>query len=603
MIPFYNNDVYIYYFQKKGCLQLPNLRKFDFWLPVLGLLVVLLPFLLRHPFPYAFESALHIRTSIGFALAFADDPGYPDWFATPYDGQGTPLFRFLAPIPYFVAMIFQFFGIPAYLAVKLSFITFFLIGSIAIYRLTISETQKQSNMAFFLIVSNPYIVVFLHFAFQFQNLCAYFLFPWIILGCKNIADKKKTGWHILSITLGIMAFTHLQTTLLAFYAAVIFGAIISFKEQSERWRPLSLICLAAVFAFMFAAPYILPAMGTKSETHFGAFDMKNLAPGNQFTPFLDNPLHIENSMELPVYKGFGLIFSYLGINAASEKDIYLLESAVRFEHFRPWLLFLSVFVAIIGLIALKSSQATSSEKALIVTGLFMLLMSFSVTRFLWEFLPGLSVVQFPWRTIFPGSAMVFVGANSYLRNFYQEQKVMSTCVILIPWILLIAIFTLPGKSWPPELLEESCYKKTFYLPFLPVTVPVSSKLSEWAGEPHKWKTVSGKKIFGPTYKGHGWADYGFKNVQEGQKLNILSHFDPYWRVKIVFADSHADRKELSLIPQPSKDDGTMIVDLPSGDFILSLYRVRPAWRLLGYIMAILATGVWFLSLKKALSAV
>lgn len=560
-----------------------------------SLLLIILPFFWRHPFPYAFESALHIRTSIGFSQAFADDPGYPDWFAVPYNGRGTPLFRFLGPFPLFVAMLFQFIGIPGYLAAKLTFLCFFLLGSLAAYHLTDTECKKFKP-AFFLILTNPYIVLFLHFAFQFQNVCAYFLFPLIILGWQKLANDEKGGWHILSLTLGIMACTHLQTTLLTFYASILFGLFLCVQRQQKRFLPLTLILAAAAFSFFFAAPYILPAMSTMHETFFSDAGMRNLAPGGQTTPFLNNHLVIENSVTIPVYKGFSLIFAYLGISPASNHDIYLLSSASRFEHFRPWIMAMCLLVFAIGLFALLKSENSSYEKTLLVSGLSILLMSFSLTKPLWDILPGLHFVQFPWRVVFPASTMILVGANRYLINMFEKNTGKAIIMLILPWLLLITIFTLPGKAWPEKFLDESLQKGS-YPPFLPKSIPRDAKLSELSGQPHRFRVLPHEQVFDAAETGLSWANYSFENIAETRQLNILTHFDPYWRARML-SKGAIDQTDYQELPIAADRDGTIQVAIPAGSYSLSLYRLRPHGRAIGYLLFFLASGFWLISLRK-----
>jgi len=557
----------------------------------ISLLLLFLPFFLRHPFPYAFESAQHMRTIVGFAHAFADDPGFPDWFAVPFEGRGVPLFRFLGPLPIFLATLFMFLGAPVHIAAKLTVLSYFLSGFIGARYVT-GKDSGIFKPALLLMLTNPYIVLFFHFAFQFQNVCAYFLFPWAILGWQKIARRESYGWHILSLTIGTMAHTHLQTTLLVFYASIIFGLFCCRMSQPQRFRPLALILAAAAFSFFFAAPYIMPALGTMNETIFNDACMPNLEPGGRITPFLDNPLIIENMMTRPVYRGFGLIFTYLSLDPASQKDIYLLDSGSRFEHFRPWMILLCVLAGCIGLFALHGRENSSDERTLLLSGLTLLLMAFSPSKFLWDILPGLHYVQFPWRVIFLASMMVMAGASNYLSDSFARKPARIIVTVILPWLWLIAIFTFPGKQWPEGMLDEYLKKGSYPL-FLSNVLPKYRGLSEWSGQPHQFRVLPGEKLFSPSESGHSWARYRFDKITQPFLINILTHYDLYWRMEKTDADSSED---LQLSPH---DDGTMLITLPKGTYTLNLYRIRPRGRAVGYLFLVLASAFWLVSLKKS----
>jgi hypothetical protein len=575
------------------------MNKYTLSVLLISLALIFLPFFWRQPFPYAFESAQHLRTCVGFAHAFADDPGFPDWFAVPFAGRGVPLFRFLGPLPNFLASLFMFMGAPVHIAAKLTVLFFFLLGFIGSWHLC-DRTEQKFKPAFLLILANPYIVLFLHFAFQFQNVCAYFLFPLIALGLQKIARQEKYGWHILSLTIGFMAYTHLQTTLLTFYASLLFGLIYLRNRQPMRYRPLLLVILAAGFSFFFAAPYIVPALGTMNDTVFNDACMPNLEPGGKITPFLDNPLIIENMMTRPVCQGFGLIFTYLSFDFANRKDLYLLNSGSRFEHFRPWLMLLSFLLFGIGLLAFYKRDNSSAEKTMLLAGLIFLTMAFSPSKFLWDLLPGLHYVQFPWRVIFLASTMILSGANRFLIEMFAKNPLKTGAALIIPWVWLIFIFTLPGKPWPEGLLDAYLKKGTYPL-FLSNVLPKYRNLSEQSGQPHRFTVLSNGQTFAPAESGNSWAKYRFENLSKPIPVNILTHYDLYWRMKKIPTNSYGPPENEEILLTPN-EDGTMLVTLPAGSYTLSLYRLRPKGRTAGYLFFLLSSGFWLASVRKTRQA-
>ncbi len=563
---------------------------------LIGLAVIFLPFFLQQPFPYAFDSYLHIRYTKDFAMAFADDPGYPDWYARIFDGQGSPVFRYLAPLPHFISIFLQMLGLSGHLALKFCLLLYAAVSLAALRRYDCDRETSDNGASLFFIISNPFLAVFLHFAFQFQNLCAYFVIPWAINGLCKALKNQPGAWHTLTAAIAVMACTHLQITLITFYALLAAGLFWWLSHGKSGWRPLFTLGMAGFAALLIASPYIFPTMLTKHLTHFEGNDNLSLRPGGRYTPFLDSQLQLKNEQTLPITHGFKLIFPFISqLTANGKPDLYLQPSEIRFEFFRPWIFALSLMIMCVGLINLFKGKPTICEKVLTAIGLAITLMNYSPSAFLWRALPGIYLVQFPWRCLIPGSIFIFAGSASLLDRFWQKRPAFFTLLLIVPWLTFAFIFTVPSKPMPEGTLE-TFYKRTGYLPFVPVTVPKLSLLADknQGGIYHKAFLGAEKNYLEPIDKGYSWAEYQFLPASATRPLNILTHFDPFWRLSAIKADS----SETSLDITASAEDGTILTQLPAETTGLRFFRVRPTWRLTGYLLASLTLIFWLTTFSR-----
>ena len=219
------------------------------WLIIAGLLLGMGWFMIGAGFPAAGDVYFHLRFARDFFNSCVEKVGYPDWDARPYDGKGTPAFRFYAPLAYVITGVFQIFGFPVGFSVKLSILLFAFAGAWGTYQWLISlgKSGWAASGGVFPFFVNPIMALHLFFTFFYQNLCAMLLFPLVLAGFSR-AEKDPTsrnGLCLAVVAMGFVCWTHLPSAMMMGYGLI---TIVFFRWLSAfvcLW-----FCLFVVFMFV-----------------------------------------------------------------------------------------------------------------------------------------------------------------------------------------------------------------------------------------------------------------------------------------------------------------------------------------------------------------
>lgn len=570
-----------------------------------SLIILLLAFVLgfgsyiaRHPFALSIDVERHLRYSRDFALSLADTAGYPDWDPRPFNGKGGAYFRYVPPLPLLSAAVFQFIGFSTPLSVKLTLVlaaAMGIWGTLLCHRL-LGKAESWTTTGF-LIISHPFMVLLLNHFFVFHNLFAVLILPLAAACFIMVLNDKPDGTRLLGVSLSFMAASHLLTTLVTGYAMLVGCLVAAYLKETGKLRPLISLVTASVIAAAIASPYILPAMLTGRDSDFKAITAV-FTPGGENTPFLDDRIRPELSENnsISVFRSFNLILPYLstgirkilpflstdpspGRNQPGRLPIrpyYTMNIA------RPWILVLTITTILFGLGSAVFGETTQTEKILIYSGIFVLSLTFSFSKPLWNLLPGLATIQFPWRCILPGSVLVSIGSSGFIQRMFRNHPRS----VLIPafslWLFMIITFSATSVTAAHERLQTT-YRLTGWQLFTPKTVvnrfPQEDHPDYWAGEYHLARLVPSQRPVTAVDLGFEWANYKVESDSTGDTMIINTHWDESWRVSVNGNEAK---------PVLFSDEGTISVQLPEGASTVRLYRTSPPWRTTGWILSLIA---------------
>ncbi|PKL44995.1 MAG: hypothetical protein CVV41_02595 [Candidatus Riflebacteria bacterium HGW-Riflebacteria-1] len=577
---------------------------------VISLLLGLGRWLWFSPVAGAIDVHVHVRAAWSFYLGLADGMNYPDWDATAYNGRGTPMPRFLGPLPLVIAAFFQLMGFEAVIAVKIVLTLFALFGLYGVYRWIayIGLARTFPWVALFFMV-NPLVSFHLGVAFLFQNLCAYFLSPWLCYAASMVWRKERFAVACGALVLGNIALSHLYFALMVGYAWLFF-MLISWLTVRNR-----LFCIAAfavpVLAVCFAAPYLLPAMLTTGDVYYEELT-RNLRPGRAVLgcEFIDDAVLNENGQALswwqslpaltkapseelpPDQKDTGEVTSLLQVISA-EKQLIIL---------RPWLLLALALCFILACSGLLRRDVVHDKSHAplwlwLLVGSCCALMTLRFSHNIYAVLPGAMAVQFPFRWLLPAfvfwlplvaaaSAQVaFVNAASF--RFKLLAWLLKT---LLATILLLGLL-LQGLFWglPADSLKSAFAAPGLLEPFQPRVVPNPRAVPVAAGVAHRIQIASGSGNISDYQAGVAW----FKAQGDAHtpiELRINTHYDPGWR----FTMSQTG----PVNPDIDAKDGTMLIKIPTGAWSLTMNRKSPAGRYAGWLLMLISLVIIALSARQ-----
>jgi hypothetical protein len=532
--------------------------------------------------PNACDIQLHLAQAHDFFLAIIDDPGYPDWNARHAGEAGAPTFRYTAPIPLLLTAIFQLLGVSSETALKLVPLFYAIAGAIGLYTWFKLHRLPAAGFAVFAFLTSPFLAIHTRFLFFFQNICAVLLTPWLFACHEEYRQsrcRKAIGKAMLIF--GIVTLTHLQSSIML--SLVLAVACLTEALIKSSIASLKFFLLTVLTGSMIAAPYLLPVIMTRNLIRIA--QMQSIMSADTGSYFSGSPALYHQFTDVKGQPaGSAKILTDLLQRSISNNPV---SGAVPWSSLRPWLFFsvvLFLFSAIIGFLLQPARKELLPH---LLAGIAATAISFSPSG-LFAFIPGSEAIQFPWRFAFPAS-IILLPAICGLINSKGRLRVF----LLLP--ALTTVFSL-------LLVTAASYCRPGYREhriaheFLPVTV--TSQLPDHALPLEKdmpfhqliigrasESTNAPASFSVEVESGFSHADYSFTPLAQATEFAVMTHFDPFWRMKSGDID-------ISLSPAGGLIKGV----LPAGSTAASLYRVLPHGRQTGWYIGVLAllAALWHL---------
>lgn len=332
--------------------------------------------LASHDFRY------HLVYSKHFSAQFWQGDLYPRWLKNMNAGFGSPTFFFYAPIPYFFTSLLS----PLFHYNTLSCSELSLSASLALVASGLSAyiwlrkitSDNSAVIASIMYMAWPYhlaVDLYIRFAFAeywsfvWMPLILYFTVKLIKNSGSNIISVKhnigSSGNNIigLAISYTLLALTHLPSFIIFCPVAIVYAFFVANRNQ---WKRISVcLSLSILIAIGLSAIYWLPAMTTQASISMYAIltGMYDYANNFLFTgPKVGHNKNFWRYLELLTGLTGGLAFCTWKM---SKK---YLEATFRRE-INYW--------AIVALLSL-----------------FMML---PLSKFVWDVLPVIQRIQYPWR--------------------------------------------------------------------------------------------------------------------------------------------------------------------------------------------------------------
>lgn len=412
-------------------------------------LLLAVPAMLTLLSPDYFMKAHDARHSIFFLVEFdqsiREGALWPVWGPDHSVGFGYPTFLVYAPLAYYVGEVFHLLGMGFAIAIKATWAIGFLAGATGVYRLARRwfrpEIAMVASLAF---TYAPYHLSQIYVRAALAEFMAMAWLPWTALALLLLwEDPSPRRAAFAALSLAALMLFHTVSTLtfvplLAGLLVVLFmqdlgrgrplgrGLLSQIRAPSTRWTLLALT-LTGLLASIFFVPLLLDRAGVAqwqwvNETY--SYRLHFVYPGQ----FLDPTWGYGYSVEGP---GDGMSFQ-LGI--------------------------VTFILATLGAAAAWGKRAGHSmPRALaayfvVATAIAIFMMTPLSVR-LWDVLPLIAMVQFPWRllsvTVFTGALLAASGVD-----WLSSRSSTISAAVPSPYIYVIGLVLVLG-SLPyirPELV-------------------------------------------------------------------------------------------------------------------------------------------------------
>jgi hypothetical protein len=518
----------------------------------------------------------HVASWQDVAFQWKEGTLYPRWTALTNHGFGEPRFIFYPPLSWLLgaALVRVLPGAWAVILFVVLTQTFAGISAFVLLRRLVGERAALFGALCYAANPNFLLITYIRSDFAEQLACAFF--PLLLLGALRVSGLLKDSASnsrklvAFAVTFAVIWLTNAPAAVIATYTVALLFAWVALTSRS--WKVAARGAAGMALGFGLAGFYLVPAIYEQRWVNISQALSSGLLPSQNFLfTLLDDVDH--NSFNL--------------IATSSALGLILLCA-----------------VAALGSGCFGSSnQGTTgakgqAEKPAVARALLVLAVAASVlmlrfTTPLWNILPKLRFVQFPWRWM----SMVALLCACFLALAADRKRF---AVWFLAFVILtgpLAVLFLENGWWDPDemptlealVADGRGFEGTDeYDPLgddhqdLPVRAPLAQVLPDDSGGVPKdsgriqvlWWTTEEKKIA-----------VNFK--QESQiALRVLNY--PAWRVEV---NGHR------IDPQRADNINEMVVPVPAGESLITVRFTRTWDRMAGIVVSLvsllLLLGLWF----------
>ncbi|MCC6159536.1 MAG: hypothetical protein IT350_15910 [Deltaproteobacteria bacterium] len=310
--------------------------------------------------------------------AYSDGYVYPRWIADFYFGRGSPIFNFYAPFVYLVGAWLGFFGVPALWAVKCVYAACVALAGIGMF-LLVRELwgTAAAAAASILYMLSPYLLVDLYVRSALGELSAFGWLPLAMYFILRAAHTART-FHAAraASAVALLCVSHNIGALLGVPVLMAWTLAVGQRASARKlWAALALGIAASAF---FWAPALLEKSYLNAEANLIAGEYHFSRHFVSLARLVDPAWGFGS----PMNPGGDVMSTQVG-----RLHLLLLAPGLAYLVFGPR----------------KWTSSRRAAAALVVIALGALAFTNRVTEPIWNALPLLPFVQFPFRFLVPAS--------------------------------------------------------------------------------------------------------------------------------------------------------------------------------------------------------
>jgi hypothetical protein len=328
-------------------------------------------------------------------------------------GYSYPLFNFYPSFVYYVGEIFVLLGFSYILSIKLMIAAGFLLAAFFMYLFVKEYFGKMSGIvAAVAYTYTPYHALDVYVRGALPEFWAFVFIPALFWGLKNIADAGKIQYVVLaSIISACLVLTHNLVALMS--GVFLFGyflfLLLSAKDRIRFTRD---VFFSGLIGLLLSAFFWLPSYVERNATMIELLTQ-------ELADYRQHFVYLRQLWNSPWGYGGSLYGLYDGLSFQIGK-IHIVLSIVA----------TGIALYFYG------KKKVLAKSVLLFFGLFVISVYFMTfySRPLWDAIPQLSYIQFPWRfLLFTSFTSSFLIGGLFLYPFSDKQRawIGGLCVVLL----------------------------------------------------------------------------------------------------------------------------------------------------------------------------
>ncbi len=321
---------------------------------------------------------LHIYRLIEYDLGLRDGQIPPRWFPDISAGYGNPHPIFYAPLFYIVAEAFHLLGLGIIASLKGAILLAMLASAVSMFfyaRLLFGPSAAVVAAAAYTYA--PYHLLDLYVRKAFSEFTVFAFLPALLLAFHNLI-ARGSRWDIIAgaLAMAAMSTSHTITTMMVPALLAAYGLFLSLRRgAANRWSWIGRAALSMGIGYAIAGFFMVPAFLERNEINLKIYT----------EAYVDYHKHFVWPQQL-VWWPWGFGMSLPGLKDQMSFRMGLMQIA-------------GAALAVFGLARLRRRPGTAADHALFFAGVtaVAVFMMLPASAFIWDALPPLKFVQFPWR--------------------------------------------------------------------------------------------------------------------------------------------------------------------------------------------------------------
>ncbi|MDE0068492.1 MAG: 6-pyruvoyl-tetrahydropterin synthase-related protein [Caldilineaceae bacterium] len=396
------------------------------------LFIALLALLISGPFwqqsglpANAIDQLQHVHRMAAMERSFEQGVYWPRWFPAVYNGLGAPVFHHYAPGLYWLVAAVHRTGIGLDQALKLVVTVALLLAGFGAYgwlRYAFSPVASLVGAGLFLL--HPHILTrSYYYVGAYPRLLALLLLPVCLWAFTSLhARSRIRNWLAAVLSLTALVLSHTLLTMIGAAVLAFYWLLLAIGYR----RPSGLLrcALAAMLAALLSAGFWLPAL---ADLNLVSIEGARIGPFHYSIHFLDlwqlfsfPPIVLDSRAGNPL-----MPLNTLGFGAVS------------------WAVLLG---GLVSLFFVSRRERRYWGLAGVLFAISMIMLTLQISEPLWERIPGLSMVQFPFRFLSIAPLGILPAAAVAVDAFPNLRRWLPALALVIASFLALFPYLFPAHT-------------------------------------------------------------------------------------------------------------------------------------------------------------
>lgn len=386
--------------------------------------------LLHAGYPAGHDLSAHLTYTYLFDRALEAGQFPVRWTQGVRAGDGQPLFSFYQPGFYYLVQLAHLVVPSLGLSMKLTVLGLWACGAAFLFSIRAGRGWMPALSGALVFAAAPYLLLDVYVRAAFPELAAMAFAVGVIAALTRLVEAPGAGRAALVACLLAAALVcHLPATLI-FTPVLLARAITGGLASPDRRRAFPWCAAAALLAAGLSAFYVIPALAERPLIQMGALTRD----------YFDYRQHfVEPAQWLPAAWGFGA--SVAGTADGMSFQVGLVQ----------WLTILAAIACLLRALVRRGLTPDDRDLAFwIAVVAFALFMTTSASRPVWNAVPPLAFLQFPWRFLM----LVAVAAGCLASNLLARAPQPSRRALILTALVVVQVVASRDQRRPDHYVPR-----------------------------------------------------------------------------------------------------------------------------------------------------